>query len=260
MREKANGTFLWVAFVAKELDKANEWEMLEVVKEMPPTLGELYERMMHQIERLDRGNPEFCRLVLSAATLAYRPLHLLELATVSGLPTDILAKMKSLRKIVALCGSFLTVQDDGFVYLVHQSAKDYLSDNSTTMVFSTGGTEVHRRTMQRSLQAMQGTLKRDIYSLRHPGFSISELKIPDPDPLAHVRYSCVHWVDHFYDIYSGSRPEDQNESDGKLVSQFLWQFCLYWLEALGLMQHVGDGILSMTRLENLLKVSLYLEL
>jgi hypothetical protein len=34
---------------------------------------------------------------------------------------------ETVRKVVAICGSFLTVRDEQ-VYLVHQSAKDYLSD------------------------------------------------------------------------------------------------------------------------------------
>ncbi|RYP18351.1 hypothetical protein DL765_003963 [Monosporascus sp. GIB2] len=50
MCKQANGTFLWVALVAKELYMANSWEVLQVVEEMPATLEELYDRMMEQIQ------------------------------------------------------------------------------------------------------------------------------------------------------------------------------------------------------------------
>jgi len=46
MREKANGTFLWVALVVEELGKTDSWDMLEVLGELPEKLDGLYSRMM----------------------------------------------------------------------------------------------------------------------------------------------------------------------------------------------------------------------
>ncbi|UNI22807.1 hypothetical protein JDV02_008661 [Purpureocillium takamizusanense] len=86
LRRKADGTFLWVALVIQELQKVASWDVLDVLREMPSGLEELYGRMIKQIQQLKRRDPEFCRLVLSAATLAYRPLHMLELAALAGLP------------------------------------------------------------------------------------------------------------------------------------------------------------------------------
>lgn len=80
--------------------------------------------------------------------------------------------------------------------------------------------------LEKSLKAMQGILKRDIYVLRYPGFPIDELKTPDPDPLAAIRYSCVHWVSHFCDMYSNNCPKDQGSLYGDPISRFLRQFCL----------------------------------
>ncbi|KAK0758149.1 hypothetical protein N5P37_009450 [Trichoderma harzianum] len=40
LREKANGTFLWVSLVMKELEDVQSWEVTEVVKEMPMDLSE----------------------------------------------------------------------------------------------------------------------------------------------------------------------------------------------------------------------------
>ncbi|KAM7207999.1 hypothetical protein V8F06_014957, partial [Rhypophila decipiens] len=79
----ANDTFLWVALVVLELTKAESWEALDVINEVPTSLDELYGRMMGQIQGLDRTKPELCRGVLSAATTSYRPLHLAELGVLS---------------------------------------------------------------------------------------------------------------------------------------------------------------------------------
>ncbi|KAJ3454768.1 hypothetical protein MRS44_013368 [Fusarium solani] len=102
------------------------WDGLDVLEEMPMGLEELYARMMKQIQQLKRRDLEFCRLVLSAATLAYRPLHILELGVVSGSPGEKSGKSERIQTIIRMCGSFLTMRDDQ-VYIVHQSAKDYLS-------------------------------------------------------------------------------------------------------------------------------------
>lgn len=259
LRRKANGTFLWVALVTKELEKAKTWRILKVVKKAPAGLHDLYNAMMAQIQQQEE-DWELCQLVLSAATIAYRPLHLTELSIVSGLPKDISANTNHIREVVDMCGSFLTVPDDNFVYIIHQSAKDYLSSKASSTIFSSGPTDVHLAIFSRSLQAMQEILNRDIYNLRDPGLTIKELKIPDPDPLAAMRYSCVYWANHFCDSYNSNRPKDQVGPHAEPVFAFLRQYFLCWLEALGLMRHIGDGVLSMIRLESLLKVSVYLML
>lgn len=253
MCQKANGTFLWVALVIQELEKVKSWHVLKVVEEMPIGLEELYTQMIEYIQQLKRDS-EFCRRVLSTVTLAYHPLRLAELGVLSGLPKEISSMTKNVREIVAMCGSFLTIQDD-YVYLIHQSVKDYLigkeSGKANGIIFPSGPTDVHHTILLQSLQAMSTTLHRNIYNLRHPGLLIGEIKAPDPDPLAAIRYSCVHWISHFCDAYSSSRPEIET------IGQFLRKNFLYWLEALGLIQHMGDVILSMTRLESLLRVSLH---
>ena len=61
---------------------------------------------------------------------------------------------------------------------------------------------MHYAIFLRSLRVMTNTLRRDIYTLGAPGSSIDDANLPDPDPLAAVRYACVCWVDHLYDSES----------------------------------------------------------
>lgn len=253
LRKKANGTFLWVAIVIEELRNVQPWHIEEVVEKVPAGLDEIFKTMMAKM-RQDQ-NWELCRRVLSAAALAYRPLHLFELPAVSGLPKNISDNTKYVQKLVALCGSFLTVLDDDFVYNIHQSAKDFLKTASAEL-FPTGPAEIHRAIVLQSLEAMQLVLKRDLYELRHPGCLIDELEEPEVDPLAAVRYSCTYWVSHLCDGYGMNHLEHYLEH----VREFLCRFCLYWLEALSLICHIGEGVRSMLRLERLLRVSLYFKI
>lgn len=246
--QKANGTFLWVALVCKELGEVEIWNTLEVLDEVPADLTPLYDRMMKQILQLERKDPEFCRLILSTTTLAYRPLHLLELGALAGLPEQLSCKLQSLITIINMCGSFLTIRKDT-VYFIHQSAKDYIDSN----IFPSGKAEVHRRIVSKSLQVMSKTLRRDIYDLRAPGTLITQVVPVEQDPLAPVRYSCVSWIDHLCELDSSSHYQDELR-DGGAIHIFLQEHFLHWLEALSLLGSMPNGVLAIAKLENLLRV------
>lgn len=198
---------------------------------MPPGLVPLYDRMLKQIEQLDRDNPDVCLIVLATATLVYRPLHLVELAAVSGLPEQVARDTRFVDGIVRLCGSFLTVRED-YVTLVHQSAKDYLGGQAAEAIFPSGRETVHHTIFAQSVRVMVQTLRRNMYGLCTPGALIHEVKQPDPDPLAAVRYSCLYWVDHLQECSGDAR--DRDLQDGGEVDAFLRERYLYWLEALSL--------------------------
>ena len=255
LRRKANGTFLWVALVVQELERPESWDPLQVVEEVPTDLHQLYDRMVNQIQQLTKRNSEVCRLILSVATVAYRPLHLAEIGSLCRLPGQISALMKNVRKVVAMCGAFLTVRDDQ-VYLIHQSAKDYLSDEARATIFPSQG-KTHHDIFFRSLELMSGILRRDMYCLIAPGFPIDQVQVPGQDPLGTTRYSCVHWVDHLCDSVSGKGTRrDDDLQDGDAVYIFLEKQYLYWLEALSLCKSMSEGIVSMAKLEALIQVML----
>jgi hypothetical protein len=240
-----------VALVVQELKKAESWEVLHVINEAPAGLVEMYRLMMGQIQRLDRRKQELCRGVLSAATAAYRPLHLAELGVLSGLPPDISNTYESIATIVNMCGSFLTIRDN-IVYTIHQSAQDFLS--ADTSIFPSKIQDIHHTIFSRSLKVMSRTLRRDAYSLGAPGFSIDQVKQPDPDPLATARYSCLYWIDHLLDCDT-RRNTNSDLKDGGSVDNFLCKSYLYWLEALSLMRSLSSGVVMIRKLENWLKVN-----
>ncbi|KAH8591892.1 quinon protein alcohol dehydrogenase-like superfamily [Bisporella sp. PMI_857] len=248
---KANGTFLWAALVLKELEPVESWDVLDVLQEMPLELEPLYDRMLRQVEQLHRRDPEFCRLVLSTITLAYRPLHLLEVGALSDLPRQISSNLDKVMKVVNKCGSLLTVRDNR-AYFIHQSAKDFLLERAFDRVFPSGKADVIYTMFSRSLEVMSQTLRRDIYGLRAPGFPIEMVEPPVPDPLAAAQYSCLYWVDHLLDCDRGHTTIDL--IDGGSVHQFLRTSYMFWLEVLSLTKRLPDGIVIIMKLENWIKV------
>ncbi|KAL8364978.1 hypothetical protein RB595_004001 [Gaeumannomyces hyphopodioides] len=252
LRQKADGTFLWAALVVQELGRAKLREVQRVVDEVPKGLDELYARMIEQMQRLEEDEPEHCRLVLSAATLACKPLRLPELGAVSGLPDNISGEDEYVLEVVNASGSFLTVRDNT-VYFVHQSAKDYLIGKAAWSIFPTGPAAAHHAMFCQSLNSLRNSLRRNICSLPHPGSSIDNVKVPDPDPLAAVRYSCVYWIDH---LLEAQRRDDFRNAvrDNGDVHDFLRWYLLYWIEALSLCGAISNGVLAVARLERLLKI------
>ncbi|KAF2474924.1 uncharacterized protein BDR25DRAFT_214455 [Lindgomyces ingoldianus] len=253
MQQKANGTFLWVSLVVKELKEVMTWEVLQVLEEVPTELKDVYRRMMKQIERLRRQYPELCRQVLSTVIAAYRPLRLQELHLLSGLPTQVQDVNQATTAIVKMCGSFLTIQE-GSVYIIHQSARDFLSDEARHNIFPCGIGDVHHSIFSKSLQAMSKTLRRDMYSLRQLGYPAEYVKQPDPDPLAASRYSCVYWVDHLCNYHlSRSANRTSDLKDEGAINSFITKKFLYWLEALSLCKSIPHGVVAITRLETVVE-------
>ena len=95
--------------------------------------------------------------VLSTATLAYCPLHLLELVALADLPNEVSYEQQYLREIVHMSNSFLIIRDN-IVYFIHQSAKEFLLEKSFDNVFDSGTEDVHYSIFSRSLNVMFRTL------------------------------------------------------------------------------------------------------
>ncbi|KAL4919568.1 hypothetical protein BDW62DRAFT_199593, partial [Aspergillus aurantiobrunneus] len=249
LRQKSDGTFLWVSMVIQEMQKCQLLsEMIELLERAPRGLAPFYNHMLLQIQCLERLKRESCMLVLSVVTLGYRPLHLHELRLLAGVPKQ-QHGFDDLENIIALCGSFLTIRDN-HVYLIHQSAKDYLSDNKgSATIFPMGHFAIHHRVYRESLQNLSTRLRRNVYNLADPAISASEIAIPPPDRdlLIDLRYSCTYWLDHFLEATSTFASEEVSK-EYKVASDFFKEHLLHWLESLSLIGKVGHGILALKKL------------
>jgi hypothetical protein len=97
-----------------------------------------------------------------------------------------------------------------------------------------------------SLDALSKTLRRNIYNLQDPGGVVKD--VPDPDPLASIRYSCVFWVDHLCKADDKSLDRKNKLSDDGAVFAFVKEHYLHWLESLSLIDKLSNGVLSIKKL------------
>jgi hypothetical protein len=252
LTSNANDTFLWVALVCQDLKTTPKFNVLRKIALLPPGLDALYKRMLDQISESDIA--EVCRQVLASTAVLYRPVTISELIALVQPLEHLVGDLVSVREIVSLCGSFLTLQEDK-VYFVHQSAKDFLFAKALDEVFPDGTVDVHRVMFSKSLAILSTTLHRDMHNLRALGSPVENIKPPNLDPLAASRYSCVYWIDHLYD----SKPDYLANSVSDLqvlgeVDEFLRKKYLYWLEALSLCRSLERGVVSTTKLWLLMQV------
>ena len=84
--DRAQGTFLWVALVAKALDKYKASDIRKALDEFSPGLDDLYARMLLQIDIKRR---ELAARILLWVVIAIRPLTLTELGTAVGIDTQL---------------------------------------------------------------------------------------------------------------------------------------------------------------------------
>jgi len=245
----ADGTFLWVALVCKELEKAPAWRTRDIYQRFPAGLEPLYQRMMEQIQHdRDTDEAEVYKQTLRTITLACRPLHLDEIGVLAGLPEDLVNDSQALQGVVGLCGSFLTIREQ-IVYFVHQSAKDYFTTGNGSKIFPSEQMQIHYQLACRLLRLMSQCLRRDVCDLRRPGTLLSEVEsgiVGRYLPLQ-VQYACCYWVEHL--LRSKLQLHDNDD-----VHVFLRQHVLHWLEALSLIRKTPEGVLAIIALESIVAV------
>lgn len=253
LHKNSSGTFLWVALVCKQLESTLRWRTREILRSFPRGLQPFYQRMIDQIHtHCDSKVSMLCKQVLAASTLAYRPIHLKELIAIACLPEEVTSDQDDVRDVVDLCGSFLRVQNET-IYFVHQSAKDYIVQYANAEIFPHGRAEAHCMIVLQSLESMSQILRRNIYTLQHPGFCITDVRPPLEDPLAPIQYACVYWVDHLHEM--GSSHNGMYLHDNGSVDVFLKKHFLHWLEALSLMKSMSNGVSAIAKLLSLVTVS-----
>ncbi|RAH57407.1 Pfs, NACHT and WD domain protein [Aspergillus piperis CBS 112811] len=223
LKAEASNTYIWVSLVCRELINSHEFMWAEIVDKIPKDLEDLYGYLL---DRLANLNSEImsscCRNVLMAAMVARDPLALSEIEILAELPEG----EDTAEAVVQECRSFLTIRNNT-VYLVHQSAQDYLQKHYRRL-YNVSSATLHHQLYKRALHGLRKNLKQNIYGVSHYGIAIQDVQIPNPDPLNCIRYACRYWVYHL--VQSGCTSTDMED----ILSFFNTHF-LHWLEAMGLL-------------------------
>jgi hypothetical protein len=137
--------------------------------------------------------------------------------------------------------------------LHHPSFRDFLlnKDRCKHPNFWVDQQQAHRILAYRCIQAMSKSLKQDICHVKLPGTAATSVETSRVEQCLpqEVQYACLYWVPH---LNQGGVKLCENDC----VHKFLEEHFLHWLEALGWMGRVSEGLLSNILLESLALVSL----
>jgi nucleoside phosphorylase len=212
----ADGTFLWVGFVANEL-QGRSWDKIkEILRRVPKGLGGVYQRLLQQIDDKEALVP-----ILQWVVLAARPLTVNELTVATGIKASgNFSATEVTKNLLRLCGLLVKIEGN-VVNLVHESAKEFFQSNQVNIKGISRfrmSHDTHRALMRTCLEHVERGYKT-------PG-SIDESSGHD----ALLTYASQYWPVHFHhamDVIDApsefARPFFQADSP---IRDEWWKF--YW--------------------------------
>lgn len=242
LQKNAEGTFLWVALVCQRLRGFPPWKVKDELTKLASLqrgLDPFYERMMQAVRDEIPEYADLCMNILRTTTLAYRPLRLPELGTVVALPHELQSvdspNFDALRDLIDRCGSFILL-NEGTIYFVHQSAKEYLSGGSGPGNISPNLLQEHSFIAERCLDTLILCLKDhefpDPASLNRNDEGEDGLRL-----LSRIAYACSYWMHHTVDSVTQISHKVRIPNQGKIFNLLNFRL-IAWVHALGSLKEV----------------------
>ncbi|KAK2732923.1 hypothetical protein FQN57_002444, partial [Myotisia sp. PD_48] len=128
LRDKAEGTFLWVGIACEELSRCSSKNAVKILRNLPTGLYSLYETLFKAALDRDEEERQGIIRILNFVVISQRPLDLLELSIACQLHKEQAheERLEFTRDDIELCRLMIIVQDDK-VFLLHKSVKDFLT-------------------------------------------------------------------------------------------------------------------------------------
>ncbi|EFQ96932.1 vegetative incompatibility protein HET-E-1 [Nannizzia gypsea CBS 118893] len=208
IRQKADGRFLWVSFVMRELRGVSQSNMKQVVDETPRGLTDKYRQIPGKIRQQQDDAPGLHTLL--DVVKAYRPLSPDELHHMCGPIDEIVYIIHRPAKHILPKVIFISKQGEGCEFAAIEGQRLVLRSEKGQ----------DRVLFSRSLKAMSSTLKRNLRSWTS-------------QHLAQINYLYLCWTNNLADYNTITRAL-------KAVNGFLGQGYPHWIESLSLLQNAPD--------------------
>ncbi|GIJ87379.1 hypothetical protein Asppvi_006285 [Aspergillus pseudoviridinutans] len=164
---KSEGSWLWTVLVLNELsDSHSEEEIRQVLAEVPKGMEDLYLRTLDLMSQARRGK-RLVKAILTWATSVTRPLTVTELEEALKLDVnDIFPRLRE--SISALCGQLVAIDKFDRVQMVHETAREFLLNNSLNSEFAIDQADAHTRIARACLAYLAGEEMRPPRTNRRP--------------------------------------------------------------------------------------------
>jgi hypothetical protein len=258
--ENAKGLFIWAATACRFIREGKRFAKSrlaailesEVASISAPEkhLNEIYNTVLNHTISPAYANQEkeklygMLRYTLGSMVVLFSPLSIHSLSRLLRLSEE------EVNQILEDLHAILDIPENSIrpLRLHHPSFRDFLLDQNRCedWNFWVDEKQAHQILVENCIQLMSMSLKQDICGVDCPGWLASNLNSCQVEQYlpSEVQYACLYWVQHLQKSGTGLHDNDQ-------VHQFLNVYLLHWLEALGWMQRVPDGIYAITSLESI---------
>jgi hypothetical protein len=263
----ASGLFIWAAtacrFISEGLFAEDRLHMLangsdhDSAASPEHHLNQLYLTVLQKSVQSSYTSRELARYysmmrqILGSIAALSSPLSLLSLSMLILIPEQRVNRM--LKELHAILD--IPKGHDQPLRLHHPSFRDFLfsKDRCVDENFWVDEKQAHTALAGNCIELMSSTLKQDICGVKAPGTLAADM---EKDRVAQylkpeLEYACINWIQHLAKGFT----QLQN---GEQVYSFLTEHFLHWLEALGWLGKVSEGIHAISLLETSGLVS-YLE-
>jgi NACHT domain len=247
---RAEDTFLWVSLVCKRLENVRWDQALATIQDLPPDLNDLYHRMLVQLCDGETSLVEGCVQLLQVMMLAYRPLNVHEVSSVTGLPDD----PRYIEGLVDRSASFVKRRGI-YVEFVHQSTRDYLAGRHGRSLLSFYDQNSHSEIAVRCLVHMSQRLQVNLLDLPRLDIMRDTTNKYKNELLTSLAYAATFWFKHVDMAKDHPVVQDALAEDGKL-GMFLRTRFLEWLECLSLLDQLPQAVEALKILSDILTVTM----
>jgi hypothetical protein len=261
--QSASGLFIWAAtacrfirdgkrFASKRLETilSNDSNTIAAPEKH---LNQIYVTVLKSSLSADYTNEEreehcnMLRYVLGSVVVLFSPLSAWCLSALLHVPDENVSQ--TLEDLHAI----LNIPDDPTqpLRLHHPSFHDFLLNKDRCgAAFWVDEKQTHTALADKCIQLMSSSLKQDICGLGDPGTLTIEVESKRVEQCVRpeLQYACRYWIQHLGK--SGAQLRD-----GDVVHRFLKEHCLHWLETLGWVGKVSEGVRATTALELMTLVS-----
>ncbi|KAF3924013.1 hypothetical protein ABW21_db0204947 [Orbilia brochopaga] len=232
LTKKAGDSFLWVSLVCKKLELVHRDNALATIEDLPLGLNPFYDRVIKELSEGEKDFVEGCMRLLAVLMLAYRPLSMEEIGSVTGLSEEFV----TFQELVDRCASIVVMRANKIEF-VHKSARDYLAESRRGIYAHYGHDEIARN----CLRDLSQRLKVNLADLPQPA-SFPESKIRNK-LVTSMEYAATFWVDH---LENASYDQTLQEE----VQAFLHIKLLTWLECLSLLEGLPHAFNAFDKLSS----------
>jgi hypothetical protein len=260
----ASGLFIWAAtacrFISEGLFAEERLHMLadgsdrDSAASPEQHLNQLYLTVLQKSVQSSYTARELARYHSMIRQILGSIVALSSPLSVSSLGTLVLIREQQVNRMLKELHAILDIPKDHGqpLRLHHPSFRDFLfsKDRCIDVNFWVDEKQAHAALAVNCIQLMSSTLKQDICGVKAPGTLAADM---GKDRVAQcikpeLEYACVNWIQHLAKMSTQLHNGDQ-------VHSFLTEHFLHWLEALGWLGKVSEGIHAISLLESSVLVS-----